>query len=106
MVANAGIAVYKPLLERQYAHLFRTSLIHHTSPSLLTKVSTVPVEEFDSVVAVNLRGAMLCYKYAAQQMVKQGRGGRIIGPYWCFSSFHLDLSIFREFGLGIMWLRG
>ncbi|KAL5521025.1 hypothetical protein ACEPAG_8947 [Sanghuangporus baumii] len=54
MVANAGIAIYKPLLE-------------------------LPVEEFDSVVAVNLRGAMLCYKYAAQQMVKQGRGGRIIG---------------------------
>lgn len=22
---------------------------------------------------------MLCYKYAAQQMVKQGRGGRLIG---------------------------
>ncbi|KAL5532406.1 hypothetical protein ACEPAF_5976 [Sanghuangporus sanghuang] len=54
MVANAGIAIYKPLLE-------------------------LPVEEFDSVVAVNLRGAMLCYKYAAQQMVKQGRGGRILG---------------------------
>ena len=34
---------------------------------------------FDRTIAINLRGAMLCYKYAAQQMVKQGRGGRIIG---------------------------
>lgn len=30
-------------------------------------------------MAVNVRGIMLCYKYAATQMVKQGRGGRIIG---------------------------
>ena len=30
-------------------------------------------------MAINVRGTMLCYKYAAQQMVKQGRGGRIIG---------------------------
>ena len=36
-------------------------------------------ELFDRTIAINLRGAMLCYKYAAQQMVKQGRGGRIIG---------------------------
>ena len=30
-------------------------------------------------MAVNVRGTFLCYKYAAQQMIKQGRGGRIIG---------------------------
>ena len=30
-------------------------------------------------MSVNGRGAFLCYKYAAQQMIKQGRGGRIIG---------------------------
>lgn len=30
-------------------------------------------------MAVNARGTFLCYKYAAQQMIKQGRGGRIIG---------------------------
>jgi NAD(P)-dependent dehydrogenase (short-subunit alcohol dehydrogenase family) len=27
----------------------------------------------------NARGTFLCYKYAGMQMVKQGRGGRIIG---------------------------
>jgi len=34
---------------------------------------------FDRVIAVNLRGVMLCYKYAARQMIKQKRGGRLIG---------------------------
>ncbi|KAL6300815.1 NAD-binding protein [Sparassis latifolia] len=54
MVANAGIAIYKPFLE--------TSL-----------------EDWQRITSINLQGVVLCYKYAALQMVKQGRGGRIIG---------------------------
>ncbi|KAH9948007.1 hypothetical protein B0H21DRAFT_690827 [Amylocystis lapponica] len=54
MVANAGIAYRKPLLETS-------------------------VEEWDRTMAIDVRGVMLCYKYAAFQMIKQGRGGRIIG---------------------------
>ena len=30
-------------------------------------------------MAINARGPFLCYKYAAEQMIKQGHGGRIIG---------------------------
>jgi NAD(P)-dependent dehydrogenase (short-subunit alcohol dehydrogenase family) len=30
-------------------------------------------------MTINARGSFLCYKYAAEQMIKQGRGGRIIG---------------------------
>ena len=30
-------------------------------------------------MAINARGTLLCYKYAAAQMIAQGRGGRIIG---------------------------
>ncbi|EPT03372.1 NAD-binding protein [Fomitopsis schrenkii] len=57
MVANAGVMSYGPLL-------------------------MVPTQEWDRVLNINLRGVMLCYKYAAKQMVEQGRGGRIIGmPY-------------------------
>ncbi|CAK5274129.1 unnamed protein product [Mycena citricolor] len=41
--------------------------------------SQVTVEEWDTIMAVNARGAFLCYKYAGLQMVQQGRGGRIIG---------------------------
>ena len=37
------------------------------------------VENFDRLMAVNVRGTMLCYKNAGKQMVAQGHGGRIIG---------------------------
>ena len=36
-------------------------------------------QKWDKVFAVNVKGAMFCYKHAAIQMIKQGRGGRIIG---------------------------
>ncbi|CCM01195.1 uncharacterized protein FIBRA_03243 [Fibroporia radiculosa] len=54
MVANAGILLVKPLLE--------------TTP-----------DEWDRSMTVNTRSMMLSYKYAAEQMIAQGRGGRIIG---------------------------
>ncbi|PBK86197.1 NAD(P)-binding protein [Armillaria gallica] len=41
------------------------------------------IEQWDRTLAINTRGAFLCYQYAAKQMIKQGRGGRIIG---CSSS--------------------
>ncbi|THU84969.1 NAD(P)-binding protein [Dendrothele bispora CBS 962.96] len=34
-------------------------------------------EDWDKMQAVNSRGMFLCYKYAAKQMVSQGRGGRL-----------------------------
>ncbi|OJA10998.1 hypothetical protein AZE42_06337 [Rhizopogon vesiculosus] len=55
MVANAGVVVGSGSL------LFST------------------VETWDHMFSVNARGTYLCYKYAAMQMVEQGRGGRIIG---------------------------
>ncbi|KAJ7486784.1 hypothetical protein FB451DRAFT_773364 [Mycena latifolia] len=39
----------------------------------------VTTEEWDRVMNTNARGTFLCYKYAGIQMIKQGRGGRIIG---------------------------
>ncbi|KAG1804067.1 uncharacterized protein BJ212DRAFT_1486903 [Suillus subaureus] len=53
-VANAGICKSKPLLET-------------TS------------DDFESVLSVNVKGTFYSYKYAAQQMIAQGEGGRIIG---------------------------
>ncbi len=35
-------------------------------------------ENFDLIMAVNLRGVWLCMKYEIQQMVKQGQGGAIV----------------------------
>jgi NAD(P)-dependent dehydrogenase (short-subunit alcohol dehydrogenase family) len=37
------------------------------------------VEDWDRIFAINVRGVFLCYKMAAEQMIKQGRGGRLIG---------------------------
>jgi meso-butanediol dehydrogenase / (S,S)-butanediol dehydrogenase / diacetyl reductase len=54
MVANAGIAQVAPLLD-------------------------VTAEDFDRLMAVNLRGVFLCYTAAARQMIAQGGGGKIIG---------------------------
>ncbi|KAG9309627.1 hypothetical protein JVU11DRAFT_10289 [Chiua virens] len=45
----------------------------------VTPLIFTEVDEWERVMAVNARGTFLCYKYAALQMIKQGRGGRIIG---------------------------
>lgn len=41
-------------------------------------VLEMSAEQFDRVVAVNLRGVFLCSRSVARQMVAQGSGGRII----------------------------
>jgi meso-butanediol dehydrogenase/(S,S)-butanediol dehydrogenase/diacetyl reductase len=54
LVNNAGIGyLMKPLLETDEA-------------------------DWDAVLDVNLKGAFLCTKYAARQMIAQGSGGRIV----------------------------
>jgi acetoin reductase-like protein len=54
MVANAGICIPSTFLE-------------------------TTAQDFQRTFTVNALGTFLCYKYAAQQMVKQGRGGKLIG---------------------------
>ncbi len=41
-------------------------------------VSQMTLQDFEAVLAINLKGVFLCTKYATEQMIKQGRGGRII----------------------------
>lgn len=43
-----------------------------------TPLASMSSADFDSVIATNLRGVFLCTKYVAEQMILQGRGGRII----------------------------
>ncbi|KIW44515.1 uncharacterized protein PV06_02977 [Exophiala oligosperma] len=69
MIANAGIIVTKTLLE-------------------------VSVEEWDRVMAVNVRGVMLCYREAAKQMINQAKGGKIVGA--CSTAGH------RPSGAGVI----
>ncbi len=41
-------------------------------------LSAMQPEDFDRVIAINLRGVYLCTKAASTQMIAQGRGGRIL----------------------------
>lgn len=43
-----------------------------------TLVHQMTLADFDKVLSINLKGAFLCTKYASEQMIKQGKGGRII----------------------------
>ncbi|KAI0642833.1 acetoin reductase family protein [Trametes meyenii] len=54
MIANAGISLNR--------------VLHET-----------PTEEIDKLLNVNVKGTFFSYKYAAIQMIKQGKGGRIVG---------------------------
>jgi len=54
MVANAGVCYALPVVD-------------------------TTVEQWDRIFSINARGVFLCYKYAAIQMIKQGKGGRIVG---------------------------
>lgn len=47
--------------------------------------------DWDKLISINLRGTMLCFKYAAQQMISQGKGGCLIGLSLRFRlQFRLD----------------
>ncbi len=52
-----------------------------------TPIERYPVEDFDRIIATNLRGAFLCIREAARRMIP-ARGGRIIN----ISSVHEDLA--------------
>lgn len=43
-----------------------------------TLVHQMTLADFDRVLSINLKGAFLCTKYVSEQMIKQGRGGKII----------------------------
>ena len=72
MVANAGIIAFGELVDS--ARGFPACRLRTKSYA-----PSAPTEEWEKVMNVNLRGVMLSYKYAALQMIQQGRGGRIIG---------------------------
>lgn len=73
MVANAGICRgFSSVIDSKF-HI-TLSLLHRID-SLLLATS----EDWDLHYKINVKSTFLCYKYAAIQMVSQGRGGRIIG---------------------------
>jgi glucose 1-dehydrogenase len=66
LVCSAGLEIQEPFLEVSEAH-------------------------YNTVIDVNLKGTFFACQAAAQQMVKQGRGGRLIN----ISSIHEDIAFLK-----------
>lgn len=64
-------------------------LVNNTGIIRFSRLVDMAEAEWDLVLRVNLTSAFLCSQQAARQMIKQGRGGRII----CLSSIHAALSL-------------
>ncbi len=45
---------------------------------LMTLIVDTPVDDWDAVLGVNLKGMFLCTKHVARQLLAQGQGGRIV----------------------------
>ena len=53
-------------------------LVNNAGKGHNSNVIDLTEEEWDTVLAVNLKGAFLCSQAAAKNMIEQGNGGRII----------------------------
>lgn len=63
-------------------------LVNNTGVIRFSKIVDMPEEDWDFILRTNLKSVFLCSQQAARQMIKQGRGGRIIS----LSSIHAVLS--------------
>lgn len=66
------------LVEQAVERFGRMDFGCNTAAVNLELDDTADEDEFDRVIAVNLRGTYLCLKYQAAQMLKQGSGGAIV----------------------------
>jgi 2-deoxy-D-gluconate 3-dehydrogenase len=53
-------------------------LVNNAGIFPVSPLSDMTTEQFDNVLAINLRGVFLTVKYVSEQMIKQGKGGKII----------------------------
>jgi len=53
-------------------------LVNNAGVFPFAPLATLTSELFDMVIATNLRGVFLTVKYISEQMIKQGKGGKII----------------------------
>ncbi|KAF8226636.1 NAD(P)-binding protein [Tricholoma matsutake] len=72
----------KSMVDQTVAELGRLdAMVANAGISQPTAGSTIDADlkAFERIWTTNVLGTLLCYKYAAKQMVKQGSGGRIVG---------------------------
>jgi len=60
----------------QFGHL--DILVNNAGIARQAAVVDMKDEDWDTTMAINAKGVFLCSQYAARQMLKQGKGGRII----------------------------
>jgi NAD(P)-dependent dehydrogenase (short-subunit alcohol dehydrogenase family) len=110
MVANAGVGVPKPTTVAE--GVLMTSQSYYKPISVLNSYLTMPssrpadLSAWDALWAVNIRGVVLCYKYAAQYMIKQGIGGRIIGMTRIWVCLLLLIQVASRRCLFYLWSQG
>lgn len=76
-VAEAGqVAAMVERVARELGHL--DILVNNAGVESIIPVLELPVEEWERVTNINLKGEFLCAQAAARQMVTAGRGGAIV----------------------------
>jgi len=53
-------------------------LVNNAGTSLHSRFEELSMEVWNKVIGINLTGVFLCTKFVGRQMIKQGKGGRII----------------------------
>ncbi|KAF9254352.1 NAD(P)-binding protein [Marasmius fiardii PR-910] len=54
-------------------------MVANASIGRVSHLTEMTANQWDEIFSINSRGTFLCYKYAAVQMIIQGREGRIVG---------------------------
>jgi glucose 1-dehydrogenase len=62
----------------QVAHMFGDVLVNNAGIQLSSPSEDLAIDDFDRVLAVNLRGAFLCAREAVRRMLEQDASGSII----------------------------
>ena len=62
-------------------------MVNNAAYATLTSVVDISEEDWDGVLAVNLNAAFFFCKYAAQSMIRRGKGGKIINVTSLASAF-------------------
>ena len=100
------------MVERAVAKFGRVDiLVNNAGLSYPVKLLEMTDEKWEPMIAVNLKGAMLCAKAVIEQLVKQGHGGAIInissksGVHGSAGLSHYCATKFGVIGMAQSWAR-